>query len=338
MEMEYQIPSSIPSSDYPGESVSGDTTVQGRDYRTSSVDYFKNQDSGGGTVVSYATSGYRSNASQGVPETDFDDKQGDAYESIETFQRDRRVVVTPIRSGSCPPSGTMPEVRQAGYIDMPDYVTKKGWASLRRCLCFFTILSLVTLLVSVAGAGIGVYAFLLAFEGGRILGGSSVTMSSNDTAVLMLQTQLVASQNLIEQLRADLSIQVNSFEELSLQVASLISPATNVTNETAVTNGNSGFSLDNCDTSVRSTCVLRLIPGMAIPPYSACDTHEYSLNQTNNHIADIYCSIENRNDVNPISSTLNIYDGEASCSCSLIDLTGGTASVTCNLNVKTCPM
>ena len=231
----------------------------------------------------------------------------------------------------------MLEVRQAGYIDMPDYVTKKSWASLRRCLCFFIILSLVTPLVSVAGALVGVYAFLTAFDGGRILRGSSVTMSSTDTAVLMLQTQLVASQNLIEQLRADLSIQVNSFEVLSLQVASLISPATNVTNETAVTNGNSGFSLDNCDTSVRRTCELSPFPGM--PPYSACETIEYSLNQTDIHIADIYCSIENRNgEFNPISSTLNVYDRAVSCSCSLIHVIDVTASITCNLNVKTCPM
>ncbi len=63
----------------------------------------------------------------------------------------------------------MPEVRQAGYIDMPDYVTKKGWALFEECLCFFTILSLVTPLVSVAGALVGVYAFLTAFDGGRIL-------------------------------------------------------------------------------------------------------------------------------------------------------------------------
>ena len=336
MEMEsYQTPSSIPCSDYPGESVSGDTTVLGRDYRANSVDYFKNQDSGGGTVVSYATSGYRSNASQGVPDIDFDDKQGDAYESIERFQ-DRRVVATPQGSGSCPPPSTMPEVRKPGHVDMPDYVTKKGWVSLRRCLCFFITLSLVTLLVSVTGALIAVYAFLSAFEGGKILG----AVSSNDAAVSMLQTQLVESQNLIGQLRADLSVQVNSFEELSLQVASLISPATNVTNGTAVTDGNSGFSFDNCETSIRSSCnVDHTVTFSGTPVYSGCDTFEYSLEQTGVYVADIYCSIENRQgEPNPISSTLNIFSGEASCSCSLIHVTEARASVACNLNVKTCPM
>ncbi len=324
----------IPTNDYPGESVSGDTTVLGQEYRAKSVDYFKAQDSGGGTVVSYATSGYRSNASQGAPDIDFDDKQGDAYESIDRFQQDRRVVATPKNEGRCPSPSSMPDLRKPGQFEMPDYVTKKGWISLRRCLCFFATLTFLTLFVAIAGVGIGVYAFLTAFEGGRILGGASQTVS--DPAVAILQTQLTESQSLIEQLRADLSVQVNNFEQLSVQVASIISPA-NVTNETESINN--GFSFDNCETSIVSCNIDRELVLAGTPSYSGCDTFPVPAEPAGKFVADIYCSVENRMaETNPISSTLDIFDGNAVCSCAVIHSTTPQASITCNLNIKTCPM
>lgn len=327
----------VPSSDYPGESVSGDTTVQGRDYRANSVDYFKNQDSNGGTVVSYATtSGY--NTSQGVPDIDFDDKQGDAYESIDRY-RDRRVVATPKGDGKCPSPSSMPDVRKPGQFDMPDYVTKKGWMSLRKCLCFFICLSLLTLFIALAGTAIGVYAFLTAFEGGRILGGTSDNVTSSDPAVAMLQSELEESQNLIEQLQANFAAQSINFEQLSLQVASIITP-TNVTsnNETNSTNSN-GLSFENCETTIQSSCIVEHTQVQTgTPAYSACDTIEVPLEQTGLFLADIYCSVDNRREVNPISSTLNIFDNKASCSCTVIHSTTPGGSITCNLYVKTCPM
>ncbi len=317
----------IPTSDYPGESVSGDTTVLGLEYRAKSVDYLKAQDSGGGTVVSYATSGYRSNASQGAPDIDFDDKQGNAYESIDRFQQDRRVVATPKNEGRCPSPSSMTDLRKPGQFEMPE-VTKKGWISLRRCLCFFATLTFFTLFVAIAGVAIGVYAFLTAFEGGRILGGALQTVS--DPAVVMHQ------QSLIEQLREDLSVQINNFEQLSVQVASIISPA-NVTNETKSTNN--GFSFDNCESMISTCNIDNTQVQSGTPPYSGCDTFELPTEPPGQFLADIYCSVENQiSETNPIMSTLNIYDGKASCLCTILHCTTPQASLTCNLNLKMCRM
>ncbi len=94
---------------------------------------------------------------------------------MEQYQR------APKSDGKCPLPSSVPDLRRPGQ---PVYVTMKGWISLRRCLCFFATLTFFTLFG--AGIAIGVYAFLTAFEGGRILGGASQTVS--DPTIVMLQT------------------------------------------------------------------------------------------------------------------------------------------------------
>lgn len=343
----YQTPSSIASGqstghgDYPGESVIGDTTVQGRDYRPRSVEYISNRDSGGGTVVGYVSTGYRSDASHGVPDVDFDDKQ--AYESIEKFQ-DPRVK----QNNGAYPSTIPPQVGiHPGKFEMPDYVTKKGWLSLRRCLCFFIILSVVTLFVSVAGAAIGVYAFLSVFEGGRLLG--STPIEGNQTVTLaLLQEQLAESNMVINELRTNLS-SVNenhqtNFEDLTRQLAVILNVPTTTENSTDTPNPpsfNTSVNLySQCKTRSFGTCMLEAgnLVENAMPQFSSCETPVVSVNQPGMVNLDIHCGVANRlGERNPITASLNLYDGEVSCACYLVATQTPLRDVECTLYITRCP-
>ena len=339
--------------DYPGESVSGDTTVQGRDYRAQSVEYFKNQDSSGGTVISYATSGYKSDVAPDC-DIDFDDKQ--AYERIDVIQERRRVVSHPKGSGTCPPPA---EMRQPGVLDMPDYVTKKGWLSLKKCLCFFIILSLVTLFIAVVGAAIGIYTFLAVFEGGRILGTSLTIETFNNAALSQLESELAESKLLIQELRSNLSVHANNFEELSGQVASILPSATNApttdapttantstpTNTTDVpppiaTTGISASVFGGCETVLRSQCPVNhqnsLMGGT--PGYLLCDTPQIILERSGTALVDVYCNVNNVMEQNPITSYLTIREGRAGCSCYVIASQSPTSDFTCELYATYCPL
>ena len=339
----YQTPSSIASgqsagnTDYPGESVSGDTTVQGREYRARSIEYISTRDSGGGTVIGYVSTGYRSDASHGVPDVDFDDKQ--AYESIEKFQ-DRRV--KPDNNGAHPSTAPQP-----GKFEMPDYVTKKGWLSLRRCLCFFIILSIVTLLVSVVGAAIGVYAFLSVFEGGRLFGMSPIEGSTGAQSadLTVLQEQLLESNMLIDELRANLSRvnenHMNNFADLTQQLSVILNTPTTVNNtDTSSVNVSEGVNLySQCVTQSFGTCMLEAnnLVGI-VPSFSSCETPSVALTQPGMVNMDIHCGLANRlGERNPITASLNLYDGAVSCACYLVATQTPQRDVECTLYMTRCP-
>ena len=345
----YQPGSSTHNPNYPGESVSGDSTVQVRDYRATSVEYFQNQDSGGGTVTSYATSGYKS---EGDPncDTDFDVKVADAYERIDVLQEKRRVVTHPNGPDTCPPPVQM---RLPGTGDMPDYVTKKGWLSLKKCLCFFIILSLVTLFVAVAGAAIAIYAFLSVFEGGRIVGTTSTVVSSDATmSIEMLRNELTAS---IQELRSNVSVHANKFDDLSVQVASLLSPDDPVTtaNNDAVTTDMPPTNTTENSTSVFGRCTTDRISFCPItrsrtptttnpgPSFIGCDTPEVSLERPGKMVMGIYCNVPATLQVNPITTNINIRSGEILCTCAVItdqQLMDAKEEFDCELYATYCPL
>ena len=334
--------SSTHNPDYLGESVSGDTTVQGRDYRAASVEYFKNQDSSGGTVISYATSGYKS---QGDPncDIDFDDKQ--AYERIDLIQEKRRVVAHPNGPGTCPPPAQM---RQPGTLDMPDYVTKKGWLSLKKCVCFFILLSLITLFVAIAGAAIAVAAFLYVFEGGRILGTMQTVVSPDE--IQMLRNELTTT---IEELRSNVSIHTNNFENLSVQVASLLSPddpgttannditmTTDMPQTTTTESSPSVFGGCTTDTIAQCTISRATVPFQQNPTYLGCDTADVALQRQGQMVMGIYCNAPAIVQRNPISSNINVRNDTILCTCTVIttEALSDEEGFNCELRVTYCPL
>ena len=75
------------------------------------------------------------------------------------------------------------------------------------------------------------------------------------------------------------------------------------------------------------------------PPASrVCETGVRDVDVPGFRNVNIFCNVDNRaGETNPITSTLNIYDGEASCLCSLVALTTPFASPECRLTIQRCP-
>ena len=91
-------------------------------------------------------------------------------------------------------------------------------------------------------------------------------------------------------------------------------------------------------TAITSTCVLNH-NNVGTPPTSlTCETPEHPLEEPGFRNVNIYCSVDNSvAEINPVTSTLNIYNGEVSCLCALVALTVPIASVACRMTIQRCP-
>jgi hypothetical protein len=103
----------------------------------------------------------------------------------------------------------------------------------------------------------------------------------------------------------------------------------NLTNELDLTSG--------C-VQVQSTCIINH-NNIGTPSASGvCETDLHDVDVPGFRNVNIYCNIDNSNgETNPVTSTLNIYNGEVSCLCSLVALTEATASPECRLTIQRCP-
>ena len=103
-----------------------------------------------------------------------------------------------------------------------------------------------------------------------------------------------------------------------------------------IMSGSVDFTAD-CS-SIKSTCVINH-NNVGTPPASGvCETSAYPLEKVGFRNVNILCSIDNSaGESNPLTSTLNIYQGEVSCLCSLVALTTPIASVECRLTIQRCP-
>ena len=77
----------------------------------------------------------------------------------------------------------------------------------------------------------------------------------------------------------------------------------------------------NCTRKVYSTCTV-LVTDFSIccASYTGCETGSVDVDSPGVQNINMYCSVANEQETNPVISTLNIYDGAASlcvfCSCS----------------------
>ena len=87
-----------------------------------------------------------------------------------------------------------------------------------------------------------------------------------------------------------------------------------------------------------ATCVINH-NNVGTPPSSAlCETGPHDVDVPGFRNVNMFCSVDNSaGEVNPVTSTLNIFNGEVSCLCSLIALTAPTASPECRLTIERCP-
>ena len=93
-----------------------------------------------------------------------------------------------------------------------------------------------------------------------------------------------------------------------------------------------------CPAPVSAQCSIQRL-NVGTPPASAtCETDAEPLEVEGFRNVNIYCSVNNSGgETNPVTSTLNIYNGEVSCLCNLVALTAPTANIVCTLNIQRCP-
>ena len=93
-----------------------------------------------------------------------------------------------------------------------------------------------------------------------------------------------------------------------------------------------------CPALISAQCTIQRL-NVGTPPASAtCETDAEPLEVEGFRNINIYCSVDNSGgETNPVTSTLNIYNGEVSCLCSLVALTASTADIVCSLNIQRCP-
>ena len=89
---------------------------------------------------------------------------------------------------------------------------------------------------------------------------------------------------------------------------------------------------------VEATCVINH-NNVGTPPASGvCETSARDVDVPGFRNVNMFCNIDNSaGEANPVTSTLNIFNGEASCLCSLVALTAATTSPECRLTIQRCP-
>ena len=128
------------------------------------------------------------------------------------------------------------------------------------------------------------------------------------------------------------AIQEQHYQQLNATIFTVVESVRTVspTNELDLTTG--------CGIPITATCVINHNDVNTPPTSETCETSEEPLDVPGFRIVNIYCSVDNSaGETNPVTSTLNIFHGEASCLCSLVALTAPIASPNCKLTIQRCP-
>ena len=73
-------------------------------------------------------------------------------------------------------------------------------------------------------------------------------------------------------------------------------------------------------------------------PFISCETSEEPLEVDGFSNVNVYCSVDNTvQEANPVVASLNIYGGQISCLCNVLNYATSTRTPTCRLNIRRCP-
>ena len=159
--------------------------------------------------------------------------------------------------------------------------------------------------------------------------GSLATLAENAALLQEMNMSLLELKAALEQSH---TFYESRYQQLNSTVFSVVEPVRTMipSNELDLTAG--------CLSDIVSWCAINHHNAGTPPTSLTCETPEYPLEEDSFRNVNIYCSIDNSvGEVNPIISTLNIFNGEVSCLCSLVVLTVPNASPLCQLTIQRCP-
>ena len=154
-----------------------------------------------------------------------------------------------------------------------------------------------------------------------------------------IDTQQIQYQQLNATVATSLMNLFSQFQQVNKTAAEL----NDILHELSVNVSNQGSTANVANLTagcvqVVATCVINH-NNVGTPPASAvCETGLQDVDVPGFRNINIYCYVDNSaGETNPLTSTLNIFNGEASCLCSLIALTTPTASPECRMTIQRCP-
>ena len=194
------------------------------------------------------------------------------------------------------------------------------------------VISLTSLLVSV---------YIITQQGQGILARDiqELKATTNDSIGTLAENtaQLIQEMNksLLE-LKAALEQSYTFYERRYQQLNSTVFSAVELVR--TMTSSNELDLNAGCLSDIVSTCAINHNLAGTPPTSLTCETPEHPLEEDGFRNVNIYCSIDNSvGEVNPITSTLNIFNSEVSCLCSLVVLITPTGSPECRLTIQRCP-
>ena len=317
------------SPEHPGERVADSSMPQHTSLAMQYVNHANMPTSG------YA---YTEHRLHGVTDVDVDEKPHLVYETMTDLQNARQRVVM---------NGGHPGL-SSNYVDgekfagIPNKPAKQRGARATRCL--IKVIWNVFLLIVVVGAfSLSVYNFL----SNNSISTAPSTEASTELPVPVTDSitaitgeeegvSFAEYNRTVTELRAELERLSSQHESRYQQLNNTIFSA--VESVSTVSPGNRLDLTAGCLTDIVSTCVINHNNAGTPPTSLTCETPEHPLEEDGFRNVNIYCSIDNgAGETNPITSTLNIFNGEVSCLCSLVALTAPTASPECRLTIKRCP-
>ena len=154
-----------------------------------------------------------------------------------------------------------------------------------------------------------------------------------------IDTQQIQYQQLNATVATSLMNLFSQFQQVNKTAAEL----NDILHELAINVSNQGSTANVANLTagciqVEATCIINHV-NVGTPPASAvCETAAHDVDAPGFRNVNIYCYVDNSaGETNPLTSTLNIFNGEVSCLCSLIALTTPTASIECRMTIQRCP-
>ena len=209
------------------------------------------------------------------------------------------------------------------------------------------LILIVVLLVSICALALSIGTFVFAKPGNESEEASIqslvqaelnkyVAKSGNESEEASIQSLIQEFNKSVSQLKAALelssAIHEQHYQQLNATIFTAVESMRSVSaaNELDLTTG--------CGAPITATCIINH-NDVSTPPASAtCETPEEPLDVPGFRNVNIYCSIDNgAGETNPVTSTLNIFNGEVSCLCSLVAFTAPIASPGCTLTIQRCP-
>ena len=276
---------------------------------------------------------YTEHRLHGVTDVDVDEKPHLVYETMTDLQTARQHM----GMNGGPPGLASNYVDGHGvkYAGIPNKPVKQRNTTSTCAICLIQVIWNLFLFIVVVGAfSLSVHNFL----NNNSTSTTVVTPSAeppSETFVGIQEGTGVSStklNNSLADLREELESQIESrYRQLNDTIYAVVDSMRTVSpsNELDLTAG--------C-VQIETTCAINH-NNVGTPPASeVCETDTYDVDVPGFRNINIFCNVDNRaGESNPVTSTLNIFNGQASCLCSLVALTPATASPECRLTIQRCP-